>query len=469
MWDIRGHAHRLCDGLSRRAWLRVGGVASLGLTWPALLRARAAAAAAPPDPSLGRARHCILLFPFGGPPQIDTFDPKPDAPEDIRGEFRPIATRVPGLRFTELFPRLAGRADRLAVVRSVTHGDAVHTSAGYTMLTGRRHPRANDPSVNGLIPPTPDDHPHYGAVLAAARPGPADLPPYVNLPEVVKDAAVNEVPGQGPGFLGGRVAPFLFAADTRRGTFRRPEAFDAPGLDAGRLGGRSALRDQLDRSLAAFESSGRLGVVDEHYQRAFDLLRSAAARRAFDPDAEPSARREAYGPHLFGQGCLMARRLVEAGVPLVTVFWHYEGPDDSPCWDTHENNARHLRERLAPPADRAFAALLDDLSERGLLDETLVVWMGEFGRSPRVNAKGGREHWPHCQSVVLAGGGIVGGQVYGASDRIAAYPADAPVAPADLGATILHGLGVDPGIILRDRAGRPERACEGSPLRALLG
>ena len=424
----------------------------------------------PPRPtraSVGR-RRCILLFPFGGPSQLDTFDPKPDAPAGIRGEFRPIATSVPGVQVSELFPRLARLADRYTIVRSVTHGDAVHTSAGYTMLTGVRHPRANDEAGATSIRPMPEDHPHLGSVLAYARPDGAGLPPFVTLPEVVRDAGVNELPGQGAGLLGGRYAPLLFEADTRRGGFPPPDVFAPPELGVSRLDGRRALRDQLDRGLAAAEASGQLGALDAHYQRAFDLLRTPAARRAFDLAAEPTRVRDAYGPHLFAQGCLLARRLVEAGVSLVTVYWHYEGPEDSPCWDTHEDNFRHLRERLAPPADRAFARLLEDLAERGLLDETLVVWMGEFGRSPKVNSKAGREHWPHVQSVLLAGGGIHGGAVYGASDRIGAYPADLPVRPADLGATLLHLLGVRPETELHDRAGRPFRASDGTPIRPLF-
>jgi hypothetical protein len=294
------------------------------------------------------------------------------------------------------------------------------------------------------------------------------MPPFVSLPEVVRDAGVNEVPGQGAGFLGGRFAPLLFAADHRHSGFPPPDVFAPAGLDAGRLEGRRSLQARLDRRLAAVDSDSRIATLDAHVHRAFDLLRSPAARRAFDLQAEPPRRRAAYGPHLFGQGCLLARRLIESGVSLVTVYWHYEGPEDSPCWDTHENNFRHLRERLAPPADRAFASLLEDLRERGLLEETLVVWMGEFGRSPRVNSKAGRDHWPHVQSVIVAGAGIAGGRVYGSSDRIGAYPADAPVTPADLGATLLHLLGVRPELALRDRVNRPFPASTGTPIAALL-
>ena len=466
MLSIRGSVNRLCDGTSRREFLRVGSIAGLGLGLPGLLRF--ASAAVSTEASFGRAKRCILLFPFGGPSQIDTFDPKPDAPEGIRGEFRPIATSVPGVQIGELFPHLARLADQYTIIRSVTHGDAVHTTAGYTMLTGMRHPRANDVAGATSIRPAPEDHPHLGSMLAYARPVFDGLPPFVTLPEIVRDAGVNEMPGQGAGLLGGRYAPLLFEANTQTGIFPPPDLFAPPDLGAGRVDGRRALRERLERGLAAAEAGGQLGAMDAHYQRAFDLLRTPAARRAFDLDAEPAHVRDAYGPHLFAQGCLLARRLVEAGVSLVTVYWHYEGPEDSPSWDTHENNFKHMRERLAPPADRAFASLLDDLSDRGLLDDTLVAWMGEFGRSPRINSKGGREHWPHVHSVVLAGGGVAGGRVHGASDRIGAFPADSPVRPADLGATLLHLLGVRPETELRDRNGLALRASDGTPIRSLF-
>lgn len=465
MWTIRGRSARLCDGSTRREFLRVGAVSGL-IGLPGLLRAEAEARG---GTTFGKAKRCILLFPFGGPSQIDTFDPKPDAPEGVRGEFKPIETSVPGVRIGEMFPRLAGMADKYAIVRSVTHADAVHTTAGYTMLTGRPHARANDPAGGIAVRPTPDDHPHVGSIVASARDGAGGLPPFVSMPEVVRDAGLYEVPGQGPGFLGGRNGPMLFEADAKRRRFSAPDFFAPADLGEGRLADRRSLREQLDRRVGQVEAGGRLAALDAHYQRAFDLVRSPAARRAFDLEAEPVRERDAYGHHLFGQGCLLARRLIEAGVALVTVYWHYEGPEDSPAWDTHENNFKHFRERLAPPSDRAFARLLEDLSGRGLLEETLVVWMGEFGRSPRVNPKAGREHWPHVQSVVLAGAGIAGGSVFGSSDRIGGYPASDPVAPADLAATILHSLGIRPELELRDRIGRPFPASEGTPLHALFG
>jgi hypothetical protein len=443
-----------CDGVSRRVFLTAA--AALGL-------ARTAPAGPSPD-GFGRARRCLLLFLTGGPPQLDTWDLKPDAPAEVRGELKPIATNVPGVRVSELLPRLARQADRCCVVRSVTHGDTVHTSAGYTMLTGVPHPKANGPTA-ALIRPTPDDHPHLGALLAKSRGARAGLPVAVSLPEYIRDANVNDFPGQDAGFLGRAYAPLRIDADEARQGFRPPEVVLPADVTAQRLEARGYLRRQLDRALRDAPAAAEM---DAWHAQALGLLRSPAVRRAFEIDREPDRLRESYGRHLFGQGCLLARRLLEAGVAFVTVYWHYEGPDDSPVWDTHENNFRHLRERLMPPTDRALAALLGDLAGRGMLDDTLVLVMGEFGRTPRVNAKAGRDHWPHVQSVLLAGAGVLAGSVYGSSDRRGAYPADQPVTPADLAATVLHLLGVPGDLEVRDRLGRPQRACAGRPVRGLV-
>jgi hypothetical protein len=408
-----------------------------------------------------------LLFLVGGPPHHDTWDLKPNAPSEIRGELRPIATRVSGVHISELFPHLAEQADKYCIIRSVTHGDTIHTSAGYTMLTGVPHPRPNGKSAANARP-SPDDHPHLGSILARVRASRTGLPAFASLPEVIRDDAVNEYPGQEAGFLGKTYSPYRIHADTQRAVFQVPDIFLPAGMTVDRLDDRRVLLDQLDRSFRVSETNTQIADRNSYYRQAFAMIRSPAARQAFLLDREPDRLRDAYGRHLFGQGCLLARRLLEAGVSLVTVYWHYEGPKDSPVWDTHQNNYPHLRNRLMPPADRAFASLLADLADRGMLQDTLVVWMGEFGRTPRINAHGGRDHWPHVQSVVLAGAGIRGGSVYGASDRVGAFPADLPVFPADLAATILHLLGVPPDLELRDRTDRPVRACQGSPLRLLL-
>jgi hypothetical protein len=464
MSTVEGSRQRLCGLFDRRAFLRLGAFGGLGLSLPQYLEGADKPNNA--DSSFGRARRCILLFLAGGPSQLDTWDPKPLAPLRIRGEFSPIATSVPGIEFSELFPQIARQADKLCVVRSVTHGDTTHTSAGYTMLTGVPHPLANTPNA-ALIRPNANDHPHVGSILTKVRTRRTGAPVFAALPEVTKDAAVNEIPGQNGGFLGNVAAPFRIEGNAARTGFQRPEILPSEGVTGERMEDRRLLRDALGRRLAGADS-GKLGQMDVWYEQAFDLLHSAALCRAFEVDQEPPALRQAYGSHLFGQGCLLARRLVEAGVGLVTVYWHYEGPDDSPVWDTHQNNFRHLRTRLAPPTDRALAALLNDLATRGLLHDTLLVCLGEFGRTPLVNAFAGRDHWAAVQSILLAGAGIPAGSVYGASDRDGGQPAKNPVAPADLTATILHLLGVRGDLELVDLTGRPLRACTGAPVAGLI-
>jgi hypothetical protein len=464
--NLVGSSRHLCDGLSRRDFLRAGALGGVGLSLPALLRGRAQAAGGAAQSGFGRARRCLLLFLTGGPPQLDTFDLKPHAPAEVRGELRPIATNVAGIHIGELCPRLARQADKYCIVRSVTHPDSTHTSAGYTMLTGAYHARPNVGAA--LVGPSSEDHPHFGALWAKARPPRGGGPAFVSLPEIIKDAGVNEFPGQGAGFLGRQFDPFRIEADTARTGFRLPDIALPAEVTAGRLGDRRRLLTQLDRAFRQVDRGAASADVDAFYGQAFDLIRSPAIHRALQLGSEPDRVRAAYGPHLFGQGCLLARRLLEAGVPLVTVYWHYEGPDDSPVWDTHENNFAHLRRRLLPPTDQAVATLLEDLSTRGLLEDTLVICMGEFGRTPRINNKAGRDHWPHVQSILLAGGGIRGGSVYGASDRLGAYPAANPVTPPDLVATFLHLLGVPPDFEIHHRQGQPVRACQGSAVRGLI-
>jgi hypothetical protein len=462
---IKGPHQRLCDGISRRDFLQLGAIGPLGLSLPGLL------AAAPGRPAgashFGRARRCILLFLTGGAPQLDTFDLKPDAPAEYRGEFQPIASNVPGIFLSEEFPRLARHLDQCCLVRSVTHGDRVHTTAGYTMLTGAVHPQANGRSAAD-IRPGPHDRPHLGALLARARASTNGLPVFASLPEVIRDAGVNTYPGLDGGLLGKRFAPFRIEATPDRSAFQLPDVLLPGDITADRLADRRTLLDRVNRQLNAVEARSAVGDLDAWYQRAFALMRSRAVQEAFDLRREPDRLRADYGRHLFGQGCLLARRLIEAGIALVSVYWHYEGPEDSPVWDTHQNNFPHLRRRLMPPTDHALAALLGDLGQRGLLDETLVICMGEFGRTPRVNKHGGRDHWAAVQSVLLAGAGVRRGSVYGASDRLGAFPLDRPVSPADLTATFLHLLGVPLDFEIRDQTDRPMAACSGQPIVGLI-
>ena len=454
MLTLLDRGPRLCDGHSRREALRVGGLSALGLTLPGLLRARAA------EGRESRARSGIVLFLMGGPPQHSTWDPKPHAPAEIRGEFGPIDTCVPGVRVSSLFPHVARQADKLCLLRAVSTGDNAHSSSGYAMLTGVPHAPLNAENVN---PGPPNDWPTLGAIVRRLRGDRNGLPGAVRLPMHIFNTDQSVWPGQDAGFLGRAADPWLFRCEPAAPAVRIPEFTPASDVPLDRLGTRRDLLAELDRAAGT-------GNFDLHQTRAFDLLGSARARAAFDLSKETPAVRDRYGRSHFGQSCLLARRLVEAGVGLVQVNW-FRGPDepsDNPCWDSHTKEAERLRTVLAPPADRAFAALLDDLADRGLLDETLVACLSEFGRTPRLNGRAGRDHWGHVFSVALAGGGVKGGQVYGSSDKHGGYPRDGKVTPADLTATMLHCLGFDPHAEVRDTQNRPFPASRGEVIRAIL-
>ncbi len=447
---------------SRRRALRAGLLGSFGLGLPELFRGRARAEGAASASGFGRAKSCILIFQWGGPSQLDTWDPKPDAPAEIRGEFATIATRTPGLRISEHFPRLAQQTHRLAVVRSMTHDDPAHLSTAHRLLTGHLAPTPNSDAA----PPSPGDWPHLGALVTKLRPSGGAIPSAVNMPWTVAHPAApgGRAPGQHGGWLGKGFDPFRVDGDPNIPGFQVGGLGLPEGVTAERLGGRRALMAGLAPGVEMVGAGP--GAWDGFQGRALDALVSAEARGAFQIGREDPKVRDRYGRHIHGQCLLMARRLVEAGVGLVTVNWHDDGRT---FWDTHGDNFNRLKRDLMPPADQGFAALLDDLSERGLLDDTLIVWAGEFGRAPRINAAAaGREHWPRCYSVALAGGGIAGGQVHGASDRWAAFPTRDPVGPDDLGATILHALGIDPAAEVRDPVGRPLRINNGRPLASLF-
>lgn len=449
---------RLCRGRTRREWLLVGGLSPLGLCLPDLLVGRAAARE-PKDAeaSFGRAKRCVLCFLFGAPAHQDIWDLKPEAPADVRGEFRPIATSAAGVLVGEHVPRVARQAHRYAIVRSVTHPDNTHTVAMHYMLTGHRHQR---PATNPQREPT--DFPTFGAVMRYLRPGQSALPSGVSLNAPANQVSANNhiFPGFFAGWLGAKHDPLFIAQDPSAADFQPfPPATDSIARIVARRG-LLAVFDRQQRSLAAAaEASG----LRDNYERAFGLVASAGVRRAFDLKRESERVRESYGGSAFGQGTLLARRLIEAGVPLVTVNW----ARDDAFWDTHKDNFKLLKDSLLPPFDQAFSALLGDLAERGLLDETLVVCLGEFGRTPKINTAAGRDHWAACNSVVLAGAGIRGGQVFGASDRLAAYPTSSPVTPEDLAATIYHALGIAPATVLHDTLGRPYTLTSGTPLTSL--
>jgi hypothetical protein len=466
MLSVLGWSIRLCDGINRREILRVGGLAFTGLMWPDLLRARAAAAGKARRPSqhgFGKARACILIFNYGGPSHLDIWDLKPDAPSEIRGEFKPAATRVPGMSISEHLPRLAGLADRYAIIRSVTHRDNDHAIGAYLALTGHSHPKN---AILGIEPPaTPQDLPSVGSVISKLRPADKPVFSYVTLGDL-RHFGNNDSLGQNAGCLGTVHDPFTVPfVRPMNGTLDLQAATSLmTTADGPRLSGRRKLQEQMNRVAPALEITAAMRNLDDCTRRACELLASPASRDAFDLTKEPAKVRASYGPTPFGGNCLLARRLVEAGVPMITLY--SVGNRD---WDTHGDNFKSLKNSLLPPMDQSVSALLNDLDSRGLLDETLVVWMGDMGRTPRINKGAGRDHWSFCYSVVMAGAGIRGGQVHGSSDRSAAYPSTNPVSPADLAATIYHCLGIDPRTDVADQQGRPLVLSTGKPLHTLLG
>jgi hypothetical protein len=420
------------------------------LSLPQLLQGRERVTAPP------RARSCIVVFLFGAPAHQDIWDLKPHARPEYRGEFRPIRTSVPGTLLGEHVPRLARLAHQFALVRSVSHPDNTHTVAMHYMLTGVRHPQ---PQTNPQNQPT--DFPCFGAVLRALRGGPGGLPAGVSLNAPANQVSANNhvFPGFFAGFLGRRHDPLFVSDDPSAPRF---DPFPAPLAAAPRLSGRRALLAHIDAQQRGLD---RAGVEHDRYrQRALDLLTAPAARRAFDLSREDERIRDRYGRNSFGQACLLARRLVEAGVALVTVNW----ARNDAYWDTHSDNFRLLKNSLLPPFDLGLSALLDDLHQRGLLGETLVYCLGEFGRTPSINKAAGRDHWAACNTVLLAGGGVRGGLVLGASDKNAAFPATPPVSPADLSATVYTALGIDPQTELHDHLHRPQPLSTGRPVQALF-
>ena len=472
MLSFQGPGGTLCDRVSRREWLRVGGLGAASLGLPSLLEARARAAThvSPADalPGFGKAKACIVLFLTGGPPQHETWDPKPDAPAEIRGPYKPISTATPGLQVGELMPRTATLTERIAVLRAMATDDNAHSSSGYYMLTGQPHAPKNRENAN---PGPPNDWPSVAAVVRHLRGDGAALPGAVRLPEHVWNTDKSVWPGQDAGWLGPQAEPWLVACDPSRPDFTPPDITLPLDVTPDRLADRLRLQELMNRRFRALDDA-RIGRWSTWQSKAIDLVRSEEARRAFAIDRETATVRERYGNHRFGQSVLLARRLVEAGVSLVQVNWNRAADDPdvaaSPMWDTHKNHASLLKSHLMSPMDMAYSALLEDLATRGMLEETLVVWMGEFGRTPKINAAGGRDHWGPVFSVALAGGGVRGGVVHGKSDRQGGYPLDGRVEPPDLVATIHHCLGYPASTEVHDRFGRPLVISRGRPIEAIL-
>lgn len=451
--------------LSRREWLRIGGIGLGGLSL-ASMAGLSPVRASNLGGSFGRAKSVIVFGLLGGPPQHETWDPKPGAIKEIRGEFGSIATRTPGLIVGELMPRTAGLTDRIAVLRAMVTNDNSHSSSGYQMLTGIPHLPLN---VENATPRPPNMSPSMGAIARYLMPDRGGLPSAITLPEHMWNDGNIPWPGQDAGDLGRRHDPWLIHCDPSQASFQVP-GLDLPeGVTRARLEGRRSLRDRMDSTLDVVGRSGTIDQFDAHGRRAFDLLSSGQSRRAFDMGSEPDAVRDRYGRSRFGQSVLLARRLVEAGVSLVQVNWtRIPGKPNQGGWDTHAQHNPLIKDLLMPMMDQAYSALLEDLEQRGLLDETLVVWFGEFGRTPRFNANGGRDHWGRVFSLALAGGGIRGGVVHGSSDRNAAEPMDGVVEPKDLIATLFHCLGFAPETELRDQLGRPIPLSRGKVIEALV-
>jgi hypothetical protein len=443
-------------GQPRRLFLQssAGAIGALAAQWQAL-------AAIPPQRA-ATAKSVILIFNCGAPSHTDLWDMKPDASDQVRGEFRPISTNVAGIEISELLPRMAERADKLAIVRSVHHKQASHNAGMYWSIVGR--PYRIDST---LINPSPTDYPSFGTLVGwlAKRDGYSGaVPPYVITPEPHCDSRVYITPGQFGGCLGSKYDPFVLQADPNAEDFAVRNLRLNRELTGERLATRTRLLDEIG-SAARPVPSPAAAEYDAHRHEAASLLALGGAAKAFDLSQEPPKVRERYGRHTWGQSHLLARRLVEAGAKFVTTV---NGP--SITWDTHEDNFNRLKNRLVPPMEMAYAALLDDLAERGLLETTLVIWMGDFGRTPIINKNAGRDHWPQCYTVVLAGGGIRGGQVVGASDKTGAYPTDRPVTPADIHATVFKALGYDSRrITYYPVDGRPTPVSEGEPIGELLG
>lgn len=462
MLELLGRKQFTCAGTTRRQLLQAGGAGLLGLSLPKVL-----AAEQQHSPLPARAKSVIFLFLFGGPSQLETFDPKPDSPSKIRGPFQPIASRTPGLLVGEHLERTAAVSDKYCVVKTMSHGYNDHSGAGHYIQTGHRW----QVPIGGGFSATNADWPSMGSVVeytSRTRDERKGLPNYVVLPNwlgALQDKGQYRRPGQYAGWLGRGYDPLNTDIQKRtvddnpywRDCSDDELKYELQGLASresltvDRMNRRSSLLQQLDTTRRSLDRARTVAAFDQFRQRALDLVTSDRAQKALDISREPAKLRDQYGRHLYGQSCLMARRLVEAGVRFVTV--HYDCVDGY-SWDSHRSS-RYLKDHLLPTFDQAYAALLDDLDKRGLLDETLVVAMGEMGRTPTANDQWGRGHWSTLFPALLAGAGVQGGTVYGESDKHAEYPLDKPTSPEDLAATIYKALGIDPDLRLPDAAGRP--------------
>jgi len=431
-----------CDGVTRRDFMQVGALGAVGLGLPQYLAAKEAGMVRPGKED----NACIMIFNLGAPSHIDLFDMKPEAAAEIRGPFQPIETSVPGIQVSEILPGHARNADKFSLVRSCHHtGAAVHDAGWQMMQTGRQF-------TGGI------NTPHAGGVVSYLRGRKTDLPPFVVLPELMGRGGGNLPNGQSGGFLGKAHDPFALNADPSQPNFKVPDLLPPPEIGEARLERRRRMREIVDGTVANFEASESAAMLNSNFEAAFRMMTSPEAKHAFDLTREPQKVRERYGMNRFGQCCLLARRLVEAGVRFVTINTFLTVFNEV-TWDIHGSkpftSIAGMRDIVCPMYDQAYSALLEDLAERGLLPKTLVCNIAEFGRTPRVNPAGGRDHWPQCYTVYFAGGGVQGGRVVGASDPIGGVPAERPVDPGNVVATIFHSLGFNIEAHLPGPNGRP--------------
>jgi uncharacterized protein (DUF1501 family) len=433
---------QFCDGLRRRDFLHAGSLAFLGLGLPQFLDLKALGAVDKAKTDV----NCIFLMLVGGPSQLDTWDPKPDAPAEIRGPHRPIKTNVPGMEISEIFPRMAKHADKYALIRSCYHtAPAVHDTGHQMMQTGRLFQAGVE-------------HPHYGCVLSYLKGSKGDVPSHVLLPKPIGPTGGNMPHGQNAGYLGKRYDPFVLNANPAAPSFKVPDLLPPDYMSALRVDRRKNWRAMVDKTVSKFETSQDARLLDDTFHQAYTLMTSQKARAAFELHREAEEVRQRYGMNRFGQGCLLARRLIEAGVRFVTVNM-FETVFDEITWDIHGSPPfspiSAVRDLCGPMFDNAFTSLMEDLHDRRLLEETMIFAVGEFGRTPKINPAGGRDHWPQVWTAVMAGGGIQGGQVVGASDDHAAFPKDRPVSPPELAATVYQALGIKLDQELPGAQGRP--------------
>ncbi len=470
--QIRNHLLNDCTGgdapvrlrFSRRDWLRAGCAGMVGL--PAVLGhlPGLAAAGSPSESRLPRAKSVILILLTGGASQHDTFDLKPEAPDGIRGDFDPIDTAIPGIQICEHLPLLASRARQYALVRSMSHTENSHLPGTHKLLTGRPMPLRRDSDLDNVL--SRRDWPCYAAAYDAVHPRADGIPNGVTLPNRLIEGPLTW-PGQHAGFLGAIHDPWQIAGDPNQPNFRDDSLTLAAGVTIDRLSHRGHLLNEVNRQRARLDAAATELTFDEQHAAAVNLLTSGKVTQAFDIDREPAGVRDQYGRHLFGQSLLLARRLVQAGVPIVQANMGIVQ-----TWDTHDNNFVKLKDRLLPPLDRGVSALLDDLAATGLLDETLVVMVGEFGRTPKISLTAGakipgRDHWPQVYTAFFAGARVQGGQVIGKSDSIGAYPVTRSYTPDDIGTTIFDALGLAPSTEFRDKLGRPLQLATGQVIAPL--